>query len=85
MVATAVNRQHRSITVVCWWRKLGGVVDIIACYRQGLVRRIVMDRNAGLSFERIARALSNEGVGRRTWRPGTVRRIYERATGTAAA
>lgn len=50
----------------------------------GVVRRIVMDRNAGLSFGRIARALEAEGVlspaGRTTWQESTVRRIYASAT-----
>lgn len=49
----------------------------------GVVRRIVMDRNAGLSFGRIARALEAEGVlspaGRTTWQESTVRRIYASA------
>jgi DNA invertase Pin-like site-specific DNA recombinase len=51
-----------------------------------VVRRIVMDRNAGLSFDRIARALTVEGVlspaGRPTWQSSTVRRIYQSATAT---
>ena len=49
----------------------------------GVVRRIVLDRNAGLSFDRIARALTTEGIlspaGRPTWQPSTVRRIYQSA------
>jgi DNA invertase Pin-like site-specific DNA recombinase len=49
----------------------------------GVVRRIVMERDAGLSFDRIARALTNEGIlspaGRPTWQPSTVRRIYQSA------
>ena len=49
-----------------------------------VVRRIVMDRNAGLSFDRIARALTTEGVlspaGRPTWQPSTVRRIFQATT-----
>lgn len=53
----------------------------------GVVRRIVLDRNAGLSFGRIARALEAEAVlspaGRPTWQPSTVRRIYQSATGAA--
>ncbi|MBN7532468.1 recombinase family protein, partial [Mycobacteroides abscessus subsp. abscessus] len=53
----------------------------------GVVRRIVLDRNAGLSFGRIARALEAEAVlspaGRPTWQPSTVRRIYQSATATA--
>jgi len=52
----------------------------------GLVRRIVLERNAGLSFGRIARALEIEGIlspaGRPTWQPSTVRRIYQSATAT---
>ncbi|WP_052238571.1 recombinase family protein [Mycolicibacterium setense] len=52
----------------------------------GVVRRIVLDRNAGLSFSRIARALEAEAVlspaGRPTWQPSTVRRIYQSATAT---
>ena len=50
----------------------------------GVVRRIVLDRNAGLSFDRIARALEAEGIlspaGRPTWQPSTVRRIYQSAS-----
>ncbi len=50
----------------------------------GVVRRIVMERNAGQSFDRIARALTKEGVlspaGRPNWQPSTVRRIYQSAT-----
>jgi DNA invertase Pin-like site-specific DNA recombinase len=50
----------------------------------GVVRRIVMDRNAGQSYERIARALSSEGIlsplGRPSWQASTVRRIYQSAT-----
>jgi Recombinase len=46
-----------------------------------------MDRNAGLSYERIARALSAEGIlspaGRPTWQASTVRRIYQSATATS--
>lgn len=52
----------------------------------GVVRRIVLDRNAGLSFGRIARALEAEAIlspaGRPTWQPSTVRRIYQSATAT---
>lgn len=48
-----------------------------------VVRRIVMDREAGLSFARIARALESEGIlspaGRPNWQPSTVRRIYDSA------
>ncbi len=43
-----------------------------------------MDRNAGLTYDRIARALSTEGIlsplGKTTWQPVTVRRIYQSAT-----
>jgi DNA invertase Pin-like site-specific DNA recombinase len=50
----------------------------------GIVRRIVLDRDAGLSFDRIARALTAEGVlspaGRPTWQSSTVRRIYQSAS-----
>jgi len=50
----------------------------------GVVRRIVLDRNAGLSFGRIARALETEAIlspaGRPTWQVSTVRRIYQSAT-----
>jgi DNA invertase Pin-like site-specific DNA recombinase len=50
----------------------------------GVVRRIVMDRNAGQTYERIARALSAEGIlsplGKPTWQASTVRRIYSSAT-----
>lgn len=50
----------------------------------GVVRRIVLDRNAGLSFGRIARALETESIlspaGRPTWQASTVRRIYQSAT-----
>jgi hypothetical protein len=50
------------------------------------VRRIVLDRNAGLSFGRIARALEAEAIlspaGRPSWQPSTVRRIYQSATAT---
>jgi DNA invertase Pin-like site-specific DNA recombinase len=50
----------------------------------GVVRRIVMDRNAGLTYDRIARALSAEGIlsplGKATWQPSTVRRIYQSTT-----
>jgi DNA invertase Pin-like site-specific DNA recombinase len=52
----------------------------------GIVRRIVMERNAGQSYERIARALSAEGIlspaGRPGWQSSTVRRIYQSATAT---
>lgn len=54
--------------------------------KPGVVRRIVMDRNAGLSFARIANALEAEGIlspaGLPTWQSSTVRRIYQSATVT---
>jgi DNA invertase Pin-like site-specific DNA recombinase len=47
----------------------------------GVVRRIVIDRDAGQSYERIARMLAAEGIlsplGRPTWQASTVRRIYK--------
>jgi DNA invertase Pin-like site-specific DNA recombinase len=50
----------------------------------GVVRRIVIDRNAGQTYERIARVLSAEGIlsplGKATWQASTVRRIYQSAT-----
>jgi DNA invertase Pin-like site-specific DNA recombinase len=50
----------------------------------GVVRRIVMDHNAGQTYERIARALSAEGIlsplGKPSWQASTVRRIYASAT-----
>jgi DNA invertase Pin-like site-specific DNA recombinase len=50
----------------------------------GVVRRIVFDRNAGQTYERIARALAAEGIlsplGKATWQASTVRRIYTSAT-----
>jgi DNA invertase Pin-like site-specific DNA recombinase len=54
----------------------------------GVIRRIVMDRNAGLSYRRIADALTAEGVltpaGRPTaWEHSTVRRIFQYATAAA--
>jgi DNA invertase Pin-like site-specific DNA recombinase len=52
--------------------------------KPGVVRRIVLDRNSGLSFAKIAAALEAEGIlspaGRPTWQPSTVRRIYASAT-----
>lgn len=55
--------------------------------KPGVVRRIVMDRQAGLSFARIANALEAEGIlspaGLPTWQSSTVRRIYQSATATA--
>ena len=48
---------------------------------------VVLDRNAGLSFGRIARALEAEAIlspaGRPTWQVSTVRRIYQSATATS--
>jgi DNA invertase Pin-like site-specific DNA recombinase len=48
--------------------------------KPGIVRRIVMDRNSGLSFAKIATALEAEGIlspaGLSTWQTSTVRRIY---------
>lgn len=53
----------------------------------GVVRRIVLDRNAGLSFGRIARALEAEAIlspaGRPSWQSSTVRRIYQSASAAA--
>jgi DNA invertase Pin-like site-specific DNA recombinase len=50
----------------------------------GVVRRIVFDRNAGQTYERIARVLTAEGIlsplGKATWQASTVRRIYTSAT-----
>lgn len=50
----------------------------------GVVRRIVMDRNTGLSFAKIATTLAAEGIlspaGLPTWQTSTVRRIYTSAT-----
>lgn len=55
--------------------------------KPGVVRRIVMDRNAGLSYGQIAKALEAEGVlspaGRPTWQTSTVRRIYNSASSVA--
>ncbi len=54
-----------------------------------IVRRIVMDRRAGQSFARIARALTNEGVlsptGLDSWQSSSVRRIYTSAAAKEAA
>ncbi len=54
--------------------------------KPGVVRRIVMDRKAGLSYQRIAEALGAEGIlspaGCPSWQPSTVRRIYQSATST---
>jgi DNA invertase Pin-like site-specific DNA recombinase len=50
----------------------------------GVVRRTVFDRDAGQTYERIARALTAEGIlsplGKATWQASTVRRIYTSAT-----
>lgn len=52
----------------------------------GVVRRIVMDRNTGLSFAKIATTLASEGIlspaGLPTWQTSTVRRIYASAAAT---
>ncbi len=49
-----------------------------------VVRRIVQDRQAGSTYDAIAAALSAERVlsplGKPTWQPSTVRRIYTSAT-----
>ncbi|KZS84858.1 recombinase RecB [Mycobacterium persicum] len=51
--------------------------------KPGVVRRIIMDRNSGLSFAKIASALEAEGIlspaGLSTWQSSTVRRIYASA------
>ncbi|MGE2717896.1 hypothetical protein ACQI4L_27875 [Mycolicibacterium litorale] len=48
--------------------------------KPSVVRRILLDRNTGLSFTKIAAALEAGGIlspaGRPTWQPSTVRRIY---------
>lgn len=53
----------------------------------GVVRRIVLDRIAGLSYAQIAAALEAEGIlspaGRPNWQPSTVRRIYTSASALA--
>lgn len=50
----------------------------------GVVRRIVVERNSGLSHDGIAFALEAEGIlspaGRSNWQSSTVRRIYASAT-----
>lgn len=52
--------------------------------KPSIVRRIMLDRNSGLSFAAIARALAAEGIlspaGRPNWQASTVRRIYQSAT-----
>lgn len=49
-----------------------------------VVRRIVADRNGGRTYDAIAAALTADGVlsplGKPTWQPSTVRRIYASAT-----
>lgn len=54
--------------------------------KPGVVRRIVLDRNSGLSFAKIATALETEGIlspaGRPNWQASTVRRIYASTTAT---
>jgi len=56
--------------------------------KPGVVRRIVMDRNAGLSFGQIAKALEAEGIlspaGLLTWQSSTVRRIFNSANSVAS-
>jgi len=53
----------------------------------GVVRRIVLEREAGASFRAIARDLSAGGVlspaGRPTWQESSVRRLYAAATSRA--
>lgn len=55
----------------------------------GLLRRIVVSRDAGASFGRIARELTTEAflspTGLPTWHESTVRRAYEAATRQDAA
>lgn len=55
--------------------------------KPGVVRRIVMDRNAGLSFGQIAKALEAEGIlspaGLPTWQTSTVRRVFNSANSVA--
>nr|WP_231376681.1 recombinase family protein [Mycobacterium sp. 141] len=54
-----------------------------------VVRRIVQDRNAGLTYDAIASALTADNVlsplGNPTWQPSTVRRIYTSATAEAVS
>lgn len=51
-----------------------------------VVRRIVRDREAGLTYDAIASALTADNLlsplGKPTWQPSTVRRIYASATTT---
>lgn len=52
-------------------------------------RRIVQDRDSGLSFEEIARQLAADEIlspgGLSTWQPSTVRRVYRSAKAKEAA
>lgn len=54
-----------------------------------VVRRIVQDRDAGLTYDAIAFALTAANVltplGKPTWQPSTVRRIYTSATAKAVS
>lgn len=54
-----------------------------------VVRRIVRDRDAGWTYDAIASALTAEKVlsplGKPTWQPSTVRRIYASATAEAVS
>ena len=54
-----------------------------------VVRRIVQDREAGLTYDAIASALTAANVlsplGKPTWQPSTVRRIYTSATAQAVS
>lgn len=55
--------------------------------KPGVVRRIVTDRDAGMSYDQIARALTAEGIlspaGRTSWQSSTVRRICQSASAAA--
>jgi DNA invertase Pin-like site-specific DNA recombinase len=52
--------------------------------RPNVVRRIVQARNAGMSYDAIAQTLTDAKIpsplGRPTWQPSTVRRIFTSAT-----
>lgn len=52
-----------------------------------VVRRIVAERDAGSTYDAVAAALTAEGIfsplGKPTWQPSTVRRIYASATAVA--
>jgi DNA invertase Pin-like site-specific DNA recombinase len=65
-------------------KRRGELISRPRLAQPGVVRRIVMDRNAGLSFDRIAKVLEAEGIlspaGRPNWQSSTVRRIYQSAT-----